>query len=136
VLKQLSPKELELFDIKGKNVFCAEIALEPLLSMAAGQKVFKPFPRFPSISRDITLEVGAQIPVEKILETARVRGQGLLANVAFLDYYDKNLPSGVKRITIACTYAAGDRTLTEAEIAPVHAAVIDNLKSVFSAHVR
>jgi phenylalanyl-tRNA synthetase beta chain len=136
ILRKLSDKEREYFDIKEKNVFLAEILLDPLCAMAAGQKIFTPFPRFPSISRDITLEVSAEIPVEKMLEAARARGKGLLSNAAFLDYYDKNLPSGVKRITITCTYAAADRTLTETEIAPVHAAVVENLKSAFDAQIR
>jgi phenylalanyl-tRNA synthetase beta chain len=136
VLKQLSAKELALFDIKDTQVFLAEISLDQLLAMAEDRKVFQPFPRFPSISRDITLELSAEISVENILAAARSGGTGLMRSAAFRNYYDKNLPAGTKRITITCVYSAEDRTLTEAEIAPVHSAVVEKLKATFSAQIR
>lgn len=135
-LKKLNRGEQALFDIKEKDVFLAELSLDKLLSLARRDKTFKPFPRFPSITRDITLELPSNVPVRKVIDAAKRCGQGLMQEADFLDYYDRNLPSGMKRITISCVYAAADRTLTENEINPVNAAVVAALTKEFSAQTR
>jgi phenylalanyl-tRNA synthetase beta chain len=135
MLKKLSAKGKELFDIKDKDVFLAEIALDRLLPLAPAGKKYKEFPRLPSISRDITLELkkGTAVGAICAAAVAASRGRDLLIEAAFLDRYEKNLPPGIERITITCMYSAKNRTLTEAEISPVHAAVIEKLTSEFCA---
>ncbi|MGE5308518.1 MAG: phenylalanine--tRNA ligase subunit beta, partial [Deltaproteobacteria bacterium] len=133
VLRKLSQKEQDLFEIKDRDVFCAELSLDRLLPLATRERIFKPFSKFPSIVRDVTLELSADIPVEKILACAKRSGKGLMQEARFIDYYDKNLPKGTKRITISMVYSAPDRTLTEAEISPVNTSVIEALKAEFSA---
>lgn len=136
MLRKLSREEQALFEIKEKDVFLAELSLDKLLPLARRDKIFKPFPRFPSITRDITLELPSGTPARKVIDAAKRCGQGLMQDADFLDYYDRNLPPGMKRITISCVYAAADRTLTENEITPVHAAVVDSLTKEFSARTR
>lgn len=129
-LKKLTSEELDLFEIKGKDVFLAELAMDELRSRARLQKVFKPFPAFPSVTRDITLDMSGRnkISTMKMFEIALKAGQPLLRKVSTKRFWKKD-DADIRKFTISCEYAASDRTLTEAEVTPVHAAVVEALKA-------
>lgn len=132
-LRKLTREECDLFEIKGKDVFLAELAMDELRGRARLQKVFEPFPVFPSVTRDITLDMSGRnkIAAMQMFETALRAGRPLLRNVSAKRFWKKD-DTDAGKFTISCEYAAPDRTLTEAEVAPVHAAVVEALKSGFS----
>jgi phenylalanyl-tRNA synthetase beta chain len=135
MLHKLRPEELSLFDIKDRDVFLAEIDLDLLLPMASSAKKVEAFSRFPRVTRDITLELNASVPVNDILIASRKAGGELMRSVAFKDYYDKNLPAGTKRATISCQYGSLTRTLTDAEVNAAHSGVVEALKKGFSCRI-
>ena len=53
------------------------------------------------------------------------------------DYYKgKQVAWGFKGITVTCRYASAERTLTEAEVNPLHANVVAELEKQLQAKVR
>ncbi|MGE5197051.1 MAG: phenylalanine--tRNA ligase subunit beta [Deltaproteobacteria bacterium] len=136
-LLKLRRETLDKFDIKNKEVFAAQVDFDKLSSLAQLNAAFKPYPRYPGISRDISLVLKEDIPVEQVMESITARGEGLLQEAEITDYYKgKQIPAGFKCFTISCLYCSDKRTLTEAEVNPIHSAVIDALKNKFQAGIR
>jgi phenylalanyl-tRNA synthetase beta chain len=136
IVKRLSREILDRLDIKNKGVFAAEITLDKLLSFAQLKKQFKAFPRYPGISRDITLELREEVSLEQVQNLILHIGGGLLLTSEFVAYFKgKQVPNGFKRLTVSCRYSSPQRTLTEAEVNPVHENVMRELQGKFKAKI-
>lgn len=136
-LKALPRDILDSLDIKNKEVFVAELCLERLLSFVDLNKKFAHLPVYPGISRDISLVLKEGIRVGDILATIKDKGRPWLCEARVVDYYKgKQIPSGFKGLTLSCLYRLDERTLTEAEINPVHSQLSALLKDRFGAQIR
>jgi len=137
VMEKLQKSILDRLDIKNKDVLVAEISLDKLLSYADLKKKFVHPAVYPGISRDVSIILQEKILAENILEAVREKAGGLLREVEVVDYYKgKQIPSGFKGITLSCFYRADERTLTEAEVNPIQASVVNTLKDRFGAQIR
>jgi len=100
-------------------------------------KKFSHLPIYPGISRDISLILKEEISVGDILKAIKEEGQPLLKQAAVVDYYKgKQIPPGFKGLTLSCFYRSDERTLTEAEINPVHSLICKILAERFGAQIR
>jgi phenylalanyl-tRNA synthetase beta chain len=136
-LRKLERAILDKLDIKNKEVFAAEVALDNLLSYSQLNKKFVPLSRYPGISRDISLVLQEDISVERVMAVIAQMGEALLQEIEITDYYKgKQIDSGFKGLTISCLYASTNRTLTETEINPIHARIIQELKNKLNAKIR
>lgn len=128
---------LDQLDIKNKEVLVAEFSLDRLLSYANLTKRFVPLPVYPGVSRDISLILKEDIKIDEILEAIKQKAQPLLREIRIIDYYKgKQIPAGFKGLTISCLYRSDERTLTEAEINPLHSLISAELVDRFSAQIR
>jgi phenylalanyl-tRNA synthetase beta chain len=136
MLRRLREDILDNLDIKHKEVFEAEITLDKLLSHTQLNKKFAPFPRYPGITRDVTLELKEEIPLEKIMKAATQLGGKLLWEVNFTAFYKgEKVAAGFKRVTISCLYLSAERTLTEGEINFEHSSIVKGLQEQFNAKI-
>lgn len=136
-LRQAQRLVLERAQIKNKDVFMLEISLERISSGVDLQTRFAPLPVYPAIARDISLILTEEVRVEDILETIKAEAGPLLREVKIIDYYKgKQIPAGFKSLTVSCLYRGDERTLTEAEINPAQASVLNVLMEKFSAKIR
>jgi len=128
---------LERLEIKNKEVCVAEISLDRLYPSISLKKKVAPLPLYPGITRDMSLVLKEEILVEDILETIREKADPLLKKVEIVDYYrGKQIPPGSKGLTISCLYRSDERTLTEAEITPLHQNIALLLTKEFNAQIR
>ncbi len=128
---------LERWDIKNKEVFILEISLEKVFASARMEKKFKPLPLYPAITRDISLVIKEDILTDDILAAVRLNAPLLLAEVKITDFYKgRQIPPGYKGLTVSCAYRSGERTLTEEEVAPLHASICGILQDRFCAKIR
>ena len=128
---------LSALDIKNKNVATAEISLGVLFRKANLNKKFVPLPVYPGIARDISFVIKDDILAEDILAAVRENSPELLRLVRIADIYKgKQIPQGMKGLTISCLYRSDERTLTEEEINPLYASISRILTERFSAQIR
>jgi len=128
---------LDKFDIKNKDVFLLELSLEKLFSYALPQKRFIFLPKYPGIARDISFILKEEISIKDILDELQQKAKPLLRNIKIVDYYTgKQIPAGYKGLTISCLYRSDEKTLTEAEINPLHALLCRTLTERFAAKIR
>jgi len=133
----LSPQILEAFDIKNQRVVLAQVNLEMLLGSISLGKKFLDIPKYPSITRDISLVINEDLPVQELLAAIKVKGAPLLDQVKIVDYYQgKQIPAGFKGLTISCVYRLNNRTLTEEEVSPVHHDICSLLEERFGVKLR
>lgn len=128
---------LDKLDIKNKAVIVAEISLEKILPYVRREKRFSGLAAYPGILRDISFVLKEEIPVKDVLEAARERAAALLKEIKIVDYYKgKQIPAGFRGLTVSCLYRSDERTLTEAEVNPVHSSVLRLLTEKFGAKIR
>jgi phenylalanyl-tRNA synthetase beta chain len=128
---------LDNLDIKNRELVVLEVSLDKLFSYADLTKRFSQLPLYPAISRDISFILRNELSVEALIKSIKDKAGPLLSEARIADYYKgKQITSGFKGLTISCIYRSGERTLTEAEVNPIHIGVVNLLKDKFQAQIR
>ena len=134
---KLNEQTLDSFDIKNKQVVLAEVNLSKLFKHINLERKFINIPKYPAITRDISLVIKDKFSVKELLAAIEPKGPSLLSLVKVVDYYQgKQIPSGFRGLTISCVYRAPDRTLTEEEVAPLHNSICALLEERFGIKLR
>jgi phenylalanyl-tRNA synthetase beta chain len=111
-----------------------EIDADALLQEAAkiGEVIYIAPPKFPAVSRDLSLTYRVETLYGEIEQTARTAVGEFLESVSLLSVYtgDK-MPEGFKSVAIRLTLRAENRTLTDADadsvLSNVHEALTNRL---------
>ncbi|MCU0666282.1 MAG: phenylalanine--tRNA ligase subunit beta [Candidatus Omnitrophica bacterium] len=134
---KVSSAALEAMDVKYQEVYAAQISLEEILMQALPEKKFVPVSIFPAICRDISFVVQENISFKQITDLAHKTAGLLLEQVKITDIYrGKQIPQGCKNFTVSCVYRLPNRTLTDLEVSPIHACVVQALTQALSAQIR
>ncbi|GBO54832.1 phenylalanyl-tRNA synthetase beta chain [Pseudanabaena sp. lw0831] len=135
---QLHPQlraEKELHD----EIYAFELDFYTLLDAMMQKSIptFHPFSTYPSSDRDIAFFAPLRFTVADIQRSITHVGGELLDSVTLFDQYiGKGVPEGFRSLAFRLIYRASDRTLTDAEINPVHQKVRDLLEEKFQATLR
>ena len=126
-----------------------ELDLEVLLQVLGQQDLkttrFQPYSTFPAMDRDLAFFVPTTITVAEIEQAIRAAAQGsspettacLLDSVELFDQYQgEHVPEGQRSLAFRLIYRAGDRTLTDDEVNPIHQQVRVALETQFQASLR
>ncbi len=96
------------------------------------QVVAAALPRHPSVVRDISIVVPADLPAARVRGTIHAAAPSTLVEVREFDRYQgSSLPAGMVSLSFRLTFRAADRTLTDAE---VHAATDAVLAALAAGH--
>lgn len=99
--------------------------------------MFSSYSTYPASDRDIALFAPLEVSVADISREIAKAGGNLLASVELFDRYrGDNVPAGQRSLAFRLLYRAGDRTLTDAEVEPLHQKVRDALVSKFKVSLR
>ncbi|MBD2179008.1 phenylalanine--tRNA ligase subunit beta [Pseudanabaena sp. FACHB-1998] len=135
---QLHPQlraEKELPD----EIYVFELDFYTLLDAMMKKSIptFQSFSTYPSSDRDIAFFAPLKFTVADIQRSITHVGGELLDSVTLFDQYiGKGVPEGSRSLAFRLVYRASDRTLTDADINPVHQKVRDLLEEKFQATLR
>ena len=135
---QLHPQlraEKELPD----EIYAFELDFYTLLDAMMKKSIptFQPFSTYPSSDRDIAFFAPLKFTVADIQRSITHVGGELLDSVALFDQYiGKGVPEGSRSLAFRLVYRSSDRTLTDADINPIHQKVRDVLEEKFQATLR
>jgi len=140
VFGQLHPQlrqKLELPD----GVYGFELDFDLMVDYLSGEShitpTFSSYSTYPASDRDLALFAPLEVSVADISREIAKAGGSLLASVELFDEYrGDNVPDGQRSLAFRLLYRAGDRTLTDAEVEPVHQKVRDALVSKFNVSLR
>ena len=136
VLGQLHPRVAGDFKFK-QDVFVAELDFSLILNCGSEEVRYRPLPRFPVVSRDLSILVDDAVAYSEIEDAILSLGISELIDVKLFDVYSgKELPAGKRALAFTVRYRSDDRTLTEAEVSVAHTRVIEEVVKKFKAEVR
>jgi phenylalanyl-tRNA synthetase beta chain len=127
----------EAFDLPAQPVCLLELDLEALLSRVEPIRQLQPVPRYPSVSQDLSIVVDEGIPAQQVEDLIRLAGGRLLVEVTLFDVYrGEPVEAGKKSLAYSLTYRHEERTLTDKEVAKVHAKIVRRLSKELGARLR
>jgi phenylalanyl-tRNA synthetase beta chain len=101
------------------------------------QAVMHPLPRHPSVVRDLSIVVAADLPAKQVRGTIRASAPPTLVSVREFDRYQgTSLPDGKVSLSLRLTFRAAERTLTDAEVQSATDAILAALATAHGATLR
>jgi phenylalanyl-tRNA synthetase beta chain len=98
-----------------------EFGLNLISQHAARASSYQPLPRFPKVTQDITLKVGADVPFQELfghlqIELSHARPEHTAPTLEPLDIYQRQDDTAHQQITFRLNIASYERTLTDTEV--------------------
>jgi phenylalanyl-tRNA synthetase beta chain len=131
VVGQLTPAIADAHGLPaGEAVYVAQLDLDALEQAAPTEDVFvSALPRYPSVTRDISILVDDTLPSAEVRRTIRDAAPDILVRVREFDRYQgKGIPENKVSLSLRLTFRSSDRTLTDAEVQSAMDAVLAALK--------
>jgi phenylalanyl-tRNA synthetase beta chain len=133
LLGEIHPRALHRFDLK-RTAYIFELNIDRLLPLIPDTKSFRPIPKFPVVTRDVTLIVDRSIESGKILQCIEQMNEELIEALQLFDVFEgKPIPAGRKSISFRIIYRSLTRTLEDDEINRLHQKITGQLLEVFKA---
>jgi phenylalanyl-tRNA synthetase beta chain len=137
VFGEIHPLVRERLDIPGGPLLAAEVDFEILQDLSQGRRTIRPVPAYPPILEDLAIVVDESVSAETVERAIRAAGGGMVADLRLFDLYrGDQIGSGRKSLAYSLTYQAGDRTLTDEEVARVRARIVRTLEADLGARLR
>ncbi len=123
------------------SVYVFQLDLDVLLDSLDQDEIlipqFKPYSTYPAADRDIAFFSPVKVTVAEIEKVITKAGKDLLESVELFDEYrGENVPQGQRSLAFRLIYRTSDRTLTDAEVEPVHNKVREALVEKFGVSLR
>ena len=119
------------------EVYCAEINFSKLFELKKPEATYVPLPKYPSISRDLSLVCDESVTVAEIENVITASAGKLLRNVRLFDIYrGANLGENKKSLAFSLELRADDRTLTDADSEAVITKVLAALQETCGISLR
>ncbi len=125
------PDEVYVFELNWS-------VLEMCLTGKSGKAVkFSAYSTYPASDRDLAFFAATAVSVADITRAISKSGGKLLDSVTLFDEYrGKGVPEGQRSLAFRLVYRAGDRTLTDKDIDPVHQKVRAALEKSYQVSLR
>jgi phenylalanyl-tRNA synthetase beta chain len=109
----------------------AELRIEALLNEAAEPERVRPLPRFPEVTRDLSVVWDDGRPSQELIERISAAAGPRLSGVALVDrYVGSGIPQGRVSLTVTLRLQDPERTLTGEEVQETVARVVASLTAV------
>ena len=133
----LSDKVLELFDIADAEICAVELDFAGILDMSGGSLTVKPIPRFPAVTRDLSLIVDEQVcwaDIDGIISASEIAE---LEDVEFVaTYRGKPIDAGKKSVTVSLRFRDEDGTLRHETVDGFESKIVESLSKKVGAELR
>jgi phenylalanyl-tRNA synthetase beta chain len=124
------------FDLKD-DVFYADIKWDECLKLYTDRTYFKELPKFPEVTRDLSLLINTTTSFADLSEVAKQVEKKILKNVSIIDVYEgKGVEDGKKSYTMNFTFRSEQKTLTSKQIDKVMDKMIKTYQTKFDAVLR
>ena len=133
LMGEIHPEVLVNFDIK-QTAFFFEIRLDELEKLIPDEIEAQALPRYPAVSRDITLIVDKAIEARRLLDAVvEVDDPWIESTILFDVFTGGRIPEGKKSVSFRLVYRSGSRTLSDEEVNTRHKKISAGLIEKFAA---
>jgi phenylalanyl-tRNA synthetase beta chain len=120
-----------------QDVYFAELDLSRLTALRKETRRFRPLPRFPLASFDLSFIVNDETPAAKMMESLKLAAGDMFRDISVFDIYSgEGIPVGKKSIAFTVALGSEERTLNDGDIAGFIDKAEGALQSEFSAELR
>ncbi|MHB9024801.1 MAG: phenylalanine--tRNA ligase subunit beta [Armatimonadota bacterium] len=110
------PRVADNFDLP-RRAYLAEVNIDALMDLAAGERPTPRLSRFPAVDRDIAFLVTQSQPADTIARVIRTAAGEFVESVELFDVYaGANIPEGMRSLAYRLTFRAAERTLADEEV--------------------
>jgi len=136
VFGQIHPLVAQNYGVDGE-LYCAELSFDALMAVKGADPVYKPLPKFPSVTRDLAVVCKEEITVGA-LEACIAKNAGkILTGIQLFDIYrGAHIAEGSKSVAFSLEFRAADRTLTDSDTEEAMGRILKGLESELSAVLR
>ncbi len=128
---------LVYLDVFSREVAAFEIDLDLAIDGVDTTPRYEDLTSFPELREDIAVVVDASVPAATVLGVVRAAGGKLLARAEVFDVYrGEQIATGRTSLAIALTFRAKDRTLTDADVAPIREKIVARLAKDLGGELR
>jgi phenylalanyl-tRNA synthetase beta chain len=132
----LHPFVVKNYKLKGE-IIAGEFNIEEILKYANFEKNYKPLPKFPALSRDVSFIVPEKVSVQNVADEIIFAGKKNLEKNELVDIYrGEQVGEGKKSLSFRQTYRAFDRTLTDEEVQKIEDKFTQKLDEKYGAILR
>jgi phenylalanyl-tRNA synthetase beta chain len=137
---QLHPQLRQQQDLPDA-VYAFELSCSLLVKALSREELLTPrfcsYSTYPAVKRDLAFFVAVKVSVAEMEKIMIKAGGELLEKVELFDEYrGENVPQEQRSLAFSLAYRASDRTLTDADIEPVHNKIREALVEQFNVTVR
>ncbi len=133
---EVDPGVLEAFEVP-ERVAWLEVDLDTLLALPHGDKPYGRVSRYPSSDIDLAFAVDEGTPAAAVDACLREAGGDLLVDLSLFDVFRGDVVGeGRRSLAFTLRLQAGDRTLTDAEVAEVRSRCIAAVEGSLPATLR
>ena len=114
IMGEVHPEVQETYEI-GVKTYVAQLNIPELMDAAAEKITYKPLPKFPATTRDLSLLVDEDIPVAELEKAIKGAVGKILEKVTLFDVYrsDEMKKNGKKSIAYSISMRSHEGTLTD-----------------------
>lgn len=136
IIGEVDANVLKNFDIKAP-VYACEVCLDKIKPYINMKKKFEALPKYPAVSRDISIVADKDTSNQKILSVIIGSAGAVLKGVKLVDKYSgKQIPDGKISLTYRIEYQNPAKTLEEKEVTEAHTNVLRALESELGVKLR
>ncbi len=133
LIGEIHPLVLRRFELK-RTAYIFELAVDRLLPLIPDRTAYRPTPKFPLVTRDVTLIIDRRVESGKILHRIEQMGEELIEALHLFDVFEgKPIPEGRKSLSVRIVYRSSTRTLEDEEVTRLHQKVTGHLLEEFKA---
>ncbi len=119
LIGELHPKVSSNFDLKQKVVLF-ELDLSLISLQIPDSKQYKTIPKYPFISRDITVILDRYVETQSILKVLNSIENELIESAGLINVFEgKPIPKEKKSVSLRITYRSPDKTLEDSDVTPL-----------------
>ena len=136
VFGQIHPEVARNYGVDAE-LYCAELSFDALCKVKGGIPVYKPLPKFPSVTRDIAVVCSSDITVGELTDCILASGGQYLKDCTLFDVYTgHHIAEGMKSVAFSLTMRADDQTLTDDHADETVRNVLSALREKYGAVIR
>ena len=127
IIGEVHPRVLENYDI-GSRAYAGKINVPELMELCCQTKTYKPLPKFPAATRDISVVCDDEIAVASLEKAIRKAVGSILEKVTLFDVYKgEQIEAGKKSVSFSISMRSHDGTLTDEQADKAMNKVVDAL---------
>ena len=111
-------------------VYIGQLDLDAVAGDALPERRFSRGSRYPSVSRDLSFTLAADVAYRQVLEAIEAAGITETVDIVLLDLYRGEATGGKTNLTVRVVYQSDERTLTQDEVEAFHGKVRDSLRKL------